>query len=154
MASPSLNALFPQKSISPNKMIYHISRKRTEPRWVGGRGEGGQWCFVACPAGFSSFCDSLFSPKIGGGGCPPGPSPRSATGLTNSMMIGASPLWAYDWSVSFSKMISLRQYVRVTLSSAVASMDHSTCPVFSKLCSESQDYFDRSRWASISGGLR
>ena len=119
---------------------------------MGGRGQG---FFVACPAGFSSFCDSLFSPKIGGGGgCPPGPTPKSATGLTNSMMIGASPLWAYDWSVSFSKMISLRQYVRVTLSSAVASMDHSTCPVFSKLCSESQDYFDRSRWASISGGLR
>ena len=35
---------------------------------------GGQWCFVACPAGFSSFCDSLFSPKIGGG-VSPGPLP-------------------------------------------------------------------------------
>ena len=27
-------------------------------------------------------------------------------------MIGASPLWAYDWSVSFSKMISLPTAVR------------------------------------------
>ena len=152
MASPSLNALFPQKSISPNKMIYHISRKRTEPRWVGG---GGAVVFCRLPCRlFFLLRFFIFTQNRGGGGCPPGPSPRSATGLTNSMMIGASPLWAYDWSVSFSKMISLRQYVRVTLSSAVASMDHSTCPVFSKLCSESQDYFDRSRWASISGGLR
>ena len=39
---------------------------------------------IACPAGFSSFCDFhyfifVFQNKGGGGAGPPGPSPRSAT---------------------------------------------------------------------------
>ena len=43
---------------------------------VGGRG----WLFVACPAGFSSFCDLfIFNQKYGEDLGPLGSSPRSVT---------------------------------------------------------------------------
>ena len=63
MASPSLNALFPQKSISPNKMIYHISRKRTEPRWVGGGGRGGSGVLSLALPAFLPSAILYFHPK-------------------------------------------------------------------------------------------
>ena len=45
--------------------------------------KGRRCFFVACPTGFSSFCDSssFFTQKKKGGLGPPGPSPNSATDL-------------------------------------------------------------------------
>ena len=56
---------------------------------LGGAGGGGRkaWFFVACPASFSSLCDSFLLPR--GGGCKGGPGPLPLIYHCNPIMFKA-----------------------------------------------------------------
>ena len=52
--------------------------------------------YLTCPPGFSFFRDFFFFPKIRRRG-PLGPSPRSATGFVNKLVVGTMNAMKIRW---------------------------------------------------------